>query len=92
MSETDLTSYKIDDRPKATATRLLREHVRPYLGKLTVAGLVMVVVAGITAAQAYMIEPIVDKIFILKNPSLLFIVAGIVVVLALVGGIASMIQ
>ena len=92
MSESDLTVYKIEDRPRATATRLLREHVRPYLGKLVIAGLVMIVVAGITATQAYMIEPIVDKIFVLKDASLLLFVASVVVVLALVGGFASMIQ
>ena len=92
MSSSDLTAFNVEDRPKATIKRLLREHVKPYTKRLIIAGIVMVIGAAIPSAQAYMIQFIVDDIFISKDINLLYIVAGVAALLSLVGGITAMIQ
>ncbi|WP_417916618.1 lipid A export permease/ATP-binding protein MsbA [Candidatus Electronema sp. JC] len=45
----------------------LREVLRPYSGKLLIAMAAMIVVALFNAAQAYMVQPLLDKIFYEKN-------------------------
>ncbi len=45
--------------------------LRPYLGKLVIAMVGMVVVAGFNAAQAYMVKPLLDEIFVNKDARLL---------------------
>jgi ATP-binding cassette, subfamily B, bacterial MsbA len=42
-------------------------YVRPYMKYVVVAIICMVFVSGLTALQAYLIKPILDKIFIEKN-------------------------
>ncbi|MGX9726701.1 MAG: lipid A export permease/ATP-binding protein MsbA [Candidatus Electronema sp. VV] len=45
----------------------LRDVLRPYSGKLLIAMTAMIVVALFNAAQAYMVQPLLDKIFYEKN-------------------------
>ncbi|MCW5201004.1 ABC transporter permease, partial [Desulfobulbus sp. F4] len=45
----------------------LRDVLRPYSGKLLIAMAAMIVVALFNAAQAYMVQPLLDKIFYEKN-------------------------
>jgi subfamily B ATP-binding cassette protein MsbA len=45
----------------------LRDVLRPYGGKLLIAMAAMIVVALFNAAQAYMVQPLLDKIFYEKN-------------------------
>ena len=54
--------------------RLVREHVRPHLGRLLLAGLCMVLAAGSIASLAYLMEPVLDEIFLKKDRSLLIVV------------------
>jgi len=51
-------------------SRLCRT-LSPYWGKLFAAMLAMVVVAGFNAAQAYMVKPLLDEIFVNKDAYLL---------------------
>ncbi len=55
---------------KEILTRLYQV-LEPYLKKLIIAMVAMVVVAGFSGAQAYMVKPLLDEIFINKDPFLL---------------------
>ncbi len=69
--------------------RLVRDHVRPYIGRLLLAGLCMVLAAGAIAALAYLMEPVLDQIFIEKNRDLLITVPAAVIVITLIRGAAT---
>jgi len=59
----------------------------PYRGKLIIAMLGMVIVAGFNAAQAYMVKPLLDEIFVNKDKVLLNILPLALLALFLVKGI-----
>ena len=67
----------------------MREHVRPYLGRLVLAGLCMMLAAGATAALAYLMEPVLDEIFLEKDRTLLIVVPAAVIVITLIRGVAT---
>ena len=69
--------------------RLVRDHVRPHLGRLLLAGLCMAVAAGATAALAYLMEPVLDQIFLEKDRELLIVVPLAVIVITLIRGAAT---
>ena len=69
--------------------RLVRDHVRPYIGRLLLAGLCMALAAGATAALAYLMEPVLDQIFIEKDRTLLITVPVAVIVITLIRGAAT---
>ncbi len=54
--------------------RLATEFVRPHFGKLMLAFLAMGVVAGATAANAWMMQPLMDKVFVERNETLLLVI------------------
>jgi ATP-binding cassette, subfamily B, bacterial MsbA len=72
--------------------RLTGVFLRPYLGQIALALGAMVLVAGTTAANAWLMQPMLDKIFIARDGSLLWLVAVSVVVLAVVKGFATYAQ
>ena len=79
-------------RPASTRhllVRLVRDHVRPYLGRLLIAGLCMAIAAGATAALAYLMEPVLDEIFLEKDRTLLIVVPVLVLVITLIRGAAT---
>ncbi|HLJ63884.1 MAG TPA: hypothetical protein VKT70_07255, partial [Stellaceae bacterium] len=45
------------------AARLMRETLRPYIGRMVLAFLCMAVVALSTAANAWLMEPMLDRVF-----------------------------
>ena len=59
----------------------------PYRGKLIIAMIGMVVVAGFNAAQAYMVKPLLDEIFVNKDRTLLNILPLALLALFLAKGI-----
>ena len=76
----------------ALVRRLTGEFLRPYLGLLMLALAAMLVVAGATAANAWLMQPMLDRIFIGHESNLLLVVALAVVALALVKGFAGYAQ
>ncbi len=64
----------------------LYEMVRPYRGLLLLAMLGMVAVAGLSAAQAYMMKPLIDEIFIKKDRLMLTLVPVALILLFVVKG------
>jgi len=58
--------------PAAILRRLIREAVAPYGARFALAGVCMVVVAVATAAQAWLMEPVVTRVFVEKRADLLW--------------------
>lgn len=72
--------------------RLIRENVRHYKGWLYLAGLFMAIVAGATAFSAYLMEPMVNEIFINQQRSMLWIVGGAIIATFVIKGVANYAQ
>ncbi len=73
----------------ALVSRLAREHVRPYLRRLVFAILCMVLVAGATAAFAWLMEPVLNEIFEKKNRTMLVVLPVVVMAVFVVKGFAG---
>ena len=62
--------------------RLLKTYVWQYRRTLVIGGICMLVVAGATAGQAYLMQPVLDDIFVNKNNSYLLLLPVVLVVIA----------
>ncbi len=72
--------------------RLVTEFLRPHLGKMALAFIAMGVVAASTAANAWLMQPLLDKVFVERNETLLLVIPAAVIALALVKGFAGYAQ
>ncbi len=81
-----------DSRSTALMRRLLTEAVRPYLWHLAAGVVCMALVAGTTAATAWLMDPVVNKVFVEKNATMLWLVGGGVLATFLVKSLASYAQ
>jgi ATP-binding cassette, subfamily B, bacterial MsbA len=89
----------LDATPRATARerpatlpllrRLISEFVRPYSGRLVAALGCMGVMAGATAANAWLMQPMLDRVFVAHDAKLLLVIPAAVVVLAVAKGFAN---
>ena len=59
----------------------------PYRSKLAIAMVGMIIVAGLNAAQAYMVKPLLDEIFINKDRILLNLLPLALIVIFLIKGV-----
>lgn len=66
--------------------RRMLSYLRPYAGRLAVAGLCMVGVAIFTASLAYLVKPVLDEIFLEKNARMLFIIPLVVIAVYVLKG------
>src|SRR5579871_1236421 len=66
------SSHTLPARPASILKRLVREAVIPYRGKFLLAGVCMVVVAVATAAQAWLMQPVVTGVFVDRRADLLW--------------------
>ncbi len=69
--------------------RLVRDFIRRHTGKIVLAMLCMGTAAASTALRAWLMQPVLDRIFVARQDSLLLLIAGAALVLALVKGIAD---
>jgi subfamily B ATP-binding cassette protein MsbA len=69
--------------------RLLRDHIAPQVRWLAASALCMIVFAMTTAGQAWIMQPILDYVFVKHDRLVLLLVAFGLVALAIVKGIAS---
>ncbi len=69
--------------------RLLREHILPYRGHLLRAVICMILVAAATAANAWLMQPALDQIFIQKNRAMLAVIPIAVFTVAMIGAAAN---
>jgi subfamily B ATP-binding cassette protein MsbA len=66
--------------------RLVREHVRHHWPRLGAAFACMAVGAGATAANAWLMQPMLDRVFVAHDVTLLYVIPAGIVVLALLRG------
>ena len=76
----------------ALVRRLLRENVRHYFGWLVLALVGMAVMAGATALSAWLMEPVVNEVFIAKKRETLWLISAVVLATFAVKGAANYAQ
>ena len=73
----------------ALVKRLLREHILKYYRKLLVAVLCMITVAVCAAANAWLMQPALDQIFIARDRTMLAVIPFAILGIAVVGAVAN---
>ena len=68
--------------------RLYRDYSKKYLNKIILAGFFSILVAGSTAAIAWLLDPAIKKIFIEKDQSLIFLIPLLIVITFATKGIS----
>lgn len=81
-----------DNSTRTLMGRLIRDSVRNYVRPLLVAVVFMALVAGATALSAWLMEPVVNELFIAKNSEMLWLVGGAIAATFLVKGAANYAQ
>src|SRR5579871_4719695 len=69
--------------------RLVREFISRHAHRIALAFICMAVAAGSTALRAWLMEPVLDRIFIARDASLLWLLGSAALLLALVKGVAD---
>jgi subfamily B ATP-binding cassette protein MsbA len=72
--------------------RLFTTYVFPYKFKFALSILLMFVVAGTTAAHAYLVKPALDEVFVKKNVSVLVIIPVVIMIITVIKAMASYFQ
>ncbi len=72
--------------------RILREGVRPYIGRILLSLFFMALVAATTAMSAWLMDPVVNKVFVDKDTAMLWPIGVGVLVTFLVKGLATYAQ
>jgi ATP-binding cassette, subfamily B, bacterial MsbA len=73
----------------ALVWRLADDFMRPHAPRIAVAFLLMGIAAGSTAARAWLMQPVLDRIFVGRDGSLLLLIAGGALAIAIVKGLAD---
>ncbi len=76
-------------RTAALVWRLVRDFMRPHAPRIALALLLMGAAAGSTALRAWLMEPVLDRIFVGRDGSLLLLIAGGALAIAIVKGLAD---
>ena len=79
-------------RPASRWKRVLRDLVSPHTARLILAVFCMILVAAATATSAWLMDPMVNRIFVQKDLSVLWVVAGAVVATFFVKSVAAYMQ
>ncbi|MDR3439446.1 ABC transporter transmembrane domain-containing protein [Telmatospirillum sp.] len=81
-----------DDRSLGLMRRLFTESVLPYRYHMIAAVICMGIVAGMTAASSWLLEPVVNKVFVQRDNSMLWLIGGSVFAVFAVKSLASYLQ
>ena len=76
----------------ALVRRLVREFIWRHAHRIALAFVCMAVGGGATALRAWLMQPVLDRIFIARDSSLLLLLAGAALALALIKGAADYAQ
>src|SRR5271157_3379691 len=76
-------------RSVALVARLVREFIRPHTRRIAFAFLLMGLAAASTALRAWLMQPVLDRIFVARDGSLLLLIAGGALALAVVKGLCD---
>jgi subfamily B ATP-binding cassette protein MsbA len=85
----DQAILRIGGRSAALVGRLARDFMRPHARRIALAFLLMGLAAGSTAGRAWLMQPVLDRIFVAREGSLLLLIAGGALILALIKGLAD---
>jgi len=69
--------------------RLAREFMRPHARHIALAALLMGLAAASTASRAWLMQPVLDRIFVGRDGSLLWLLAGLALTLAIAKGLCD---
>ena len=88
---------KANNKPSKETTkyllkRLVSNYVKKHFSKLFLAFLCMVIVASATAINAWMMQPVLDDIFLNKNLKMLMILPIAILLIAIFKGMAAYFQ
>lgn len=72
--------------------RLFLSYVKKHKAKLLISIICMIVVAAATAINAWMMQPVLDEIFINKNQKLIILIPVAIIFIAIIKGFASYFQ
>lgn len=81
-----------DARSSSLMRRLFREAAWPYRWRMLAAILCMATVAGTTAATAWLLDPVVNKVFVERDRAMLWMIGGAVFGVFAVKSVASYLQ
>ena len=76
-------------RTAALVWRLARDFMRPHLPRVALAFSLMGMAAGSTALRAWLMQPVLDRIFVGRDSSLLLLIATGALAIAVVKGLAD---
>ena len=68
--------------------RLYKDYTKYYIGKIFLAVIFSILVAGSTSATAYLLDPAIDKIFLNKDQSLLILIPFLIIIAFATKGIS----
>ena len=77
---------------KQLVGRLVHNHLRPQAGRFAIAIFCMIIVAAASATMLYLLKPVLDDILISQDRTLLYIIPGAILGLALVTGLAGYVE
>ena len=69
--------------------RLVRDYLRPHRSRLILAVLCMAIVAATTATNAYLMKPVFDDVFILRDENMLLIIPIAIFAIAVIKGLST---
>ncbi len=81
-----------DQSTRGLLTRLVANHVRPHWGRVALSILCMALAAAATAANAWLMEPVLDKVFVARDTNMLYLIPLAVIAAAFVKGVATYFQ
>ena len=72
--------------------RLFKLHVFPYRFKFLISIMLMFVVAGTTASQAYLVKPALDEVFVNKNIAVLVLIPIVIMAITVIKAMSTYFQ
>jgi len=82
-------AVEFSHRTLSLVRRLARDFLRPHAGRMLLALAAMAVMAGATAGNAWLMEPMLDRVFVEHDTLLLWLIPVAVILLGVVKGIAN---
>ena len=83
---------KIQNSTKRLLYRIFQNYIRKHNKKLFISFFCMIIVSATTAINAWMMQPVLDDIFIKKDEKLILIIPLVILVIALLKGFSSYFQ
>lgn len=84
-----MTSKDPTDKSSELLKRLFHAYLSPYVMKMVAATLCMAITAGATAGNAWVMQPMLDSIFVEKNNTMLLVIPFIILALGIIRGFST---